>query len=412
MKMKHISGNRYIRKQGNIVYFDNIEVEKILKFSKTPLLIFLEARIRDNIRTFKSAAERIFKDPSIFYSFKANYLYDICKIIKSEGIGAEIVSLPELDLAISLGYPPNKIIAGGPYLDNKFIEQCIINNIEEIVVYTIKDIERINEIAKNHNKIQNLCLRINSQKYDTRLGTKLLGHELNQIRLYQKKCTNIQFRTILSHYSTQMNSVNQFTKNAEILIKAFNKLYNSDVEIKNINFGGGFPEAAIMPKSQLELILSRLYKILYDEGIEYEKIYFEPGRFLVGDAGIFIAEIVNKTEDRWIFLNIGNNICPKFSRSSFRFYNASKIDHPHKYKTSIAGIIPTDQDVLAKNYFFNDDIEIGDKVLITNVGAYTLTFSNRFPYELPSILLVNGLKTSKIFDPKRDHDFSLKPFPS
>jgi len=111
-------------------------------------------------------------------------------------------------------------------------------------------------------------------------------------------------------------------------------------------------------------------------------------------------------------LNIGNNICPKFSRSSFRFYNASKIDHPHKYKTSIAGIIPTDQDVLAKNYFFNNDIEIGDKVLITNVGAYTLTFSNRFPYELPSILLVNGLKTSKIFDPKRDHDFSLKSFPS
>jgi diaminopimelate decarboxylase len=410
--MKKISGNRYIKKKGNILYLDDIEMAQILKYSDTPLMIFLEARIRENIKNFKRLAENEFKKASIFYSFKANYLYEICEIIKSEGIGAELISIPELNLAHRLKYPPEKILAGGPYLDSKFIEQCIINEIEEIVVYSISDINRINSIAKKYNKIQNLCLRINSQKYDSRLGMNLFNYELNQISLYNRRCKNIQFRTILSHYSTQMNNLNQFTKNAEILIEAFNKLHNVGVKIKNINFGGGFPEAAIMPQSQLKVIFSKIHNILKDQEIDYEEIYFEPGRFLVGDTGIFIAEIIKKTKDRWIFLNIGNNICPKFSKSSFRFYNASKIDQSHKYKTSIAGIIPTDQDVLVKNYFFNNDIEVGDKVLITNAGAYTLTFSNRFPYELPSIFLINGERINKIFDPSKDHDFSLRLFPA
>lgn len=410
--MKKISGNQYIKKKGNIIYLDGIEMAHISKYSDTPIMIFLEARIRDNIRNFKNLIEKEFKKASIFYSFKANYLYEICEIIKSEGIGAELISLSELNLAHRLKFPPNKILAGGPYLDKKFIEQSIVNEIEEIVVYSISDINRINSIAKKYNKIQNLCLRINSQKYDSRLGMNLFKQELNQIRLFNERCKNIQFTTILSHYSTQMNNINQFTKNAELLTEAFKKLQNSGVKIKNINFGGGFPEAAIMPQSQLKLIFSKIHNILKDQGIEYEEIYFEPGRFLVGDAGIFIAEIIKKTEDRWIFLNIGNNICPKFSKSSFRFYNASKIDQSHKYKTSIAGIIPTDQDVLAKNYFFNDNIEVGDKVLITNAGAYTLTFSNRFPYELPSIFLINEDTIHKIFDPRKDHDFSLKLFPA
>jgi diaminopimelate decarboxylase len=205
-----------------------------------------------------------------------------------------------------------------------------------------------------------------------------------------------------------MNNVNQFTKNAEILIEAFKKLNNSGLKIENINFGGGFPEAVIMPKSQLEIIFNEIYSLLESCDLRYKKVYFEPGRYLVGDAGILIADVIDNTHNRWIFLNVGNNICPKFSRSSFRFYNASKIDQAHKYKTSIGGIIPTDQDVLAKNYFLNENIEIGDRILITNTGAYTLTFSNRFPYELPPIFLIKDNRVEKIFDPIRDHDFSLK----
>ena len=155
-------------------------------------------------------------------------------------------------------------------------------------------------------------------------------------------------------------------------------------------------------------IALKLKEYLKSFDLNIKQIYFEPGRYFVGDAGIIICEIIKILENRWIFLNIGNNICPKFARCSLRFYNASKINSSHNIKTSIAGIIPTDQDVFVKNYFFTKDIDEGDKVFITNVGAYTLTFSNRFPYTLPPIFLVRGNNIEKIFDPYLDHDFSIQ----
>jgi len=63
--------------------------------------------------------------------------------------------------------------------------------------------------------------------------------------------------------------------------------------------------------------------------------------------------------------------------------------------------------VLAKDYFFTEIINEGDIVLISNVGAYTLTFSNRFPYSLPKIFLVKDNEMRQIFDQYTDKDFSI-----
>ena len=135
-----------------------------------------------------------------------------------------------------------------------------------------------------------------------------------------------------------------------------------------------------------------------------KSIYFEPGRYFVGDAGLYITKVTNIKEGRWIFLNVGNNICPKFARCTLRFYNASNINSSHKYKTNFAGIIPTDQDILAKNYYFTEELKKNDRVLITNVGAYCITFSNRFPYLLPSIYLIRNNGLIQIYNPNNKNE--------
>jgi diaminopimelate decarboxylase len=204
-----------------------------------------------------------------------------------------------------------------------------------------------------------------------------------------------------------MNNIELFERNVNTISESLNILSDMGIDIRNINLGGGFPEATIMPEKQLKITAEKLKSFIQKLKIKNNKIYFEPGRFFVGDAGVFIAEVVKTTKNRWIFLNLGNNICPKFAKCSLRFYNLSQIQNTHKYKTSFAGIIPTDQDVLAKDYFFTEKLKIGDKVLITNTGAYTLTFSNRFPYLLPQIFLVKGKNYKKIFSPLINHDFSI-----
>ncbi|MHA1488859.1 MAG: diaminopimelate decarboxylase family protein [Promethearchaeota archaeon] len=406
--MKKISGNSYLKKENGIVKIDSIVLDELINKFKTPFLIFIENRIRDNINSFKNIFNSIFENFHCFYSFKANFLPDICKIIESEGIGAEVIGLPEFNLSLKIGFDPDKIIVGGPYLPIELIKKSIINNVREIIVYNLNDLKRIDVIAQKYGKVQNICIRINSQKYKSKLGIIFSEKNLKILENIIKTSKNIKITTILSHYSSQMNNIEQFKNNIKAIAKSLKKIKSIGLNIKNLNLGGGFPEASVMPIAQLKKIASEINAIINEFNINYKNIYFEPGRYFVGDAGLFISEIIKVSEERWIFLNIGNHICPKFARCSLRFYNISQIDRAHKYKTSIAGIVPTDQDVLAKNYFFTENLTEGDKVLVTNVGAYTLTFSNRFPYTLPEIFLVKESNLKKIFDPFKNNDFSLQ----
>jgi len=406
-KLKKISGNPYLNKKEGELLIDSILLNEILKTYATPLIIFLENRVRNNINTFNKVFKSVFNNFQCFYSFKANFLPEICNIIQSEGLGAELIGLPELKLALKLQFPTDKIIVGGPYLPQELIEKCVQEKIKEIVVYNMNDLIRINSIAKKSQTIQDICLRINTQKFGSKLGILLNPSNVIKLKRILNESKNLRITTLLSHYSTQMNNFELFEKNVNILLDNTKTLFDAGIKIENINLGGGFPEAVIMPEKQLKELATRIYFLISNFEISFKNIYFEPGRYLVGDAGLLIAKIIKVTDDRWIFLNIGNHICPKFAKSSMRFYNATRIEEPHKFKTSIAGIIPTDQDVLAKNYFFTNNLEEGDFVIITNIGAYNLTFSNRFPYLLPNIILVKDKTATNIFNPSVNHDFSI-----
>ena len=405
--MKKIAGNNYLKKEKEKVLIDSIPLDNFLKESATPIMIFLENKIRDNINTFNDVFNSVFNNFQCFYSLKANYLPEICEIIHSEKIGAEVVGLPELKLALKVGFPPSKILVGGPYMPKELIETSVANQVKEIIVYNLKDLDKINSSALDYDFTQDICIRVNSQKYGSRLGVVFNETNLKRLSNILNKCHNINLTSLLSHYGTQMNSIEQFKKNIQAMAKNLKNLKKIGVTIKNINLGGGFPEATVMPQDQLKIIAQEMKKIIKETGIEYEQIYFEPGRYFIGDAGLFLAEVINVCEDRWTFLNVGNHICPKFARCSLRFYNTSQINKPHKFKTSFAGIVPTDQDVLAKNYFFTETINEGDVVLISNVGAYSLTFSNRFPYSLPKIFIVKDNEMKQIFDPYTNIDFSI-----
>lgn len=405
--MKYISGNPYLIKKNDKLFIDSVQLDEIVKKYKTPSLIFIKNRIKANINTFRSIFNEVFENFNCYYSLKANFLPDICKVVSNEGIGAEVVSLPELKLALNTGFLPSKIIVGAPYLPDSLIDYSVKNKIDEIIIYNMEDLRKINIIAEKYNHIQKICIRVNSGKFDGKLGISFNKDKIRMLQQSVMRNKNIKLTSILSHFGTQMNNVDQFVKNTKSIIQNIKILSEQDIFIENINFGGGFPEASVMPYNQLKKIAHLLKKELTDAKISFKKILCEPGRYFVGDSGFFLTKIVQITDNRWIFLNIGNHICPKFARCSLRFYNASQINQPHKYKTSIAGIVPTDQDVLAKNYFFTKNLRKEDYVLVTNTGAYCLTFSNRFPYPLPGILLIEGDTTKQIFDPLVDHDFSI-----
>ena len=183
-KLKKLSGNPHLIKKDGKLLIGGIEASEIVKNIHTPYMIFIADRVKNNINSFYRAFQSVFDNFQCFYSFKANFLPDICKIVQSEGVGAELIGLPELKLALELQFPSEKIIVGGPYLPQELIEKCVLENIKEIVVYNLNDVILIDSLAKKYNKVQDICLRVNTQKFGSKLGIDLDEFELTLLKKY------------------------------------------------------------------------------------------------------------------------------------------------------------------------------------------------------------------------------------
>jgi len=88
-------------------------------------------------------------------------------------------------------------------------------------------------------------------------------------------------------------------------------------------------------------------------------------------------------------VNAGGYILPRFAKNAHRIYNLNHSLKNYNTPINIHGITSSDTDILAKNYNFIKNSSLGDKLLVTNCGAYSLTFSNRFPYKFPQIVFID-----------------------
>ncbi|TFH27549.1 MAG: hypothetical protein E4G98_06060 [Promethearchaeota archaeon] len=206
-----------------------------------------------------------------------------------------------------------------------------------------------------------------------------------------------------------MKTIIQYRENANNLIDIIQNLRKyAQLKPKIINFGGGFPNADSIKQDDFIPLLQEVKSALDKELDGKYSMFYEPGRFIVEDAGFCLCEVIKfDPSSKTVFVNVGNNLIPKFMKASLRFYNASRSTDALRFPVDILGNVPSDQDILIKNYNFTEKVERGDIIIIANVGAYALTWSTRFPYSKPSILILDGKKIHVYHDRTSSHDFSL-----
>ena len=326
--------------------------------------------------------------PRGFYSVKSNYLEPVIKMINEMNFGFEIITELELNLLIKNRIDPERILCGGPYFPLSLMEKAINYGIDEYVLYDLDDLIKINDIANRANTRIKVILRFVQNKYEARVGIPAIDTEFDRLSDIIQKAKSIKIIGILNHYASQMNSIEVYQKNAEFLVDIANKLRDKcGIRCSVFDIGGGFPEAFIFPDTHFLKYLEEMRNIFIKNNWADVNIYYEPGRYIVGSAGFLFSKIVRRNNHySTLFLDVGTNLIPIFARSSIRLHNVDKIACEQKKKFDIMGSIPSDQDLLAKNYNFEADSDVNDRVIISGVGAYTLTFSNRFPYAFPAII--------------------------
>ena len=403
-------GNKFLHINESELILDGNNVKNLIEKYSTPSFVFLEKKIEDNVKKIKDCFLSVFPNSQGFYSTKANFLPEIISVVKNQNFGTEIVGLPELNILKKIEFPFDKVIAGGPYLPNDFLTEIIKTQVKYLVIYDLDDIVRVQEIIQENGEYnQDILIRIQSQKYSGRLGTVLNEINLKKLKEIFDICPNLQYKGILAHRGTQLNSIDDYMQNFQLLIEnAINIKKNTGLDTSILNIGGGFPNADSFKKNQLIVILKKFKEKLVENNLDSCSIFYEPGRFIVGDTGFAVASVIKYDKNhKTAFLDIGNNYIPKFMKSSLRFYNISKIFEAPNKPIDFMGNIPSDQDILVKNYNFTPSIQTGDYILIANVGAYALSWSIRFPYPNPSIILIGSDQIKEIHNRNSPNDFSI-----
>jgi diaminopimelate decarboxylase len=393
MNKEQLFGNPYVNIFNNELIIDKIPVNLIASQYGTPTFIFISNKIRDNLRKIKRIFQNIFPNSMGFYSTKANYLQAILNIVNQEGFGAEIISSTELHLVKQSQFPIDRILTGGPYLPDNFMQEIIETGLKYFVCYDLEDLPRIQKALTLYpRKKIHVIFRFTTPKFTGRQGIPFLSDCIEKIAKTLLDCPQLEFEGILSHLGTQLNTDEDYLHNLEFLMEIAGKLETQFGLTSHVfDIGGGFPNADALKEDRLLNILSKVKDSMSRKGWDRAQIFYEPGRFIVGDTGFCLGRILKYDSiSRTAFLDIGNQFIPKFMKTAIRFYDIDKITEHPNYPIDFMGPMPSDQDILLKNYNFPPHVATGDRVLIANVGAYALTFSTRFPYPFPLILIING----------------------
>jgi len=427
----------HLRIKNNKLYLDDSDLLSIVEEYGSPLFIFSESRVRENVREILQAFKKYYHDSYVYYAVKANSLLAILKIIKEEGLGCEISSSGELFKALKAGYDTDKIIFNGPGKSFNELEIAAKLNIHCVNVDSFYELKLLSYIAERLNVQVNVSLRIVPEIITPILKTGTsstkFGFEKNEIvKAYRLALSlkGINVKGIHAHFGSQISDINAWVCGSKALVNIANTIYDElGIEFEHINIGGGLPvdytqnfipvkdevPDYFKPNFDAESVAKMVAESLKE--LKYKtKLYIEPGRRIVADAGILLTKVVNFKErsfnEKWLIVDAGFNVLPS-ARILHWYYpilNVSKINESHDTPFRIGGPLCDAHDVyhdldgeeknmpkLPKYRLLPASSTPGDVLAILHVGAYGPDLMMNFNGMLrPTVIIVTQDKGIRI----------------
>ncbi len=388
----------------------------------TPLYVMDEMTIRKNCRIYKNAIDRFYDGNGlILYASKAFCTLAMCKIAEQEGLGIDVVSGGELYTAIAANFPMDRVYFHG---NNKTLEEiklALDHNIKRIVVDNRQELQNINRIAGEKNKTAQVSFRIKpgidahthyfvqTGQIDSKFGVALENGEAFKIIEEASKMQNINVVGIHCHIGSHIFDVEPFKLAAEIMLSFAADLKEKlGIEINELNLGGGFgikyvsDDNPVMYEKYIETVSKVIKSICESKGLRVPFVLMEPGRSIVGPAGITLYTVgaIKEIEGirKYVSIDGGMTDNPRYALYQARYDGAiaNKAKDKKIEKITIAGRCCESGDLIAKDIMM-PEIEAGDILAIFATGAYNYSMSsnyNRLPK--PAVVLVKNGKARLI----------------
>ena len=376
----------HFKYSGQKLFVEDLSITNLAKKNKTPFYLYSEKQIKENYSNLAQNFKSV--NPLICFAAKANTNLSILKMLGKLGAGADVVSGGELLKAIKAGINPNKIVFSGVGKTEDELKLAVKKKILLINIESESEAKLINNIGKKSNIKIPVGFRLNPdvdakthKKISTGKSDNKFGISIKNFYSFYKtikQFKNLKIDALSVHIGSQILSDVPYKKTLNILLKIINIL---KIKLKYVDLGGGF--GISYEKKDKKINLKNYAKLVYNFKKKLNcNIIFEPGRSLVGNAGILVSKIqyIKRGENKFfIILDAGMNdfMRPALYDARHEIIPINKLAKKLSGNIEFVGPIceSTCKFTKYKNY---SKINEGDFIAITNTGAYGSSLSSNY----------------------------------
>lgn len=407
----------FVYRDGSL-FCDQVALSDIGQEFGTPCYVYSYKRIVENYRAFSNAfADR---PHLVAYAVKANSNGAILRILAREGSGADVVSGGELSRALDAGIPAERIVFAGVGKRSDEIEQALREGILLLNVESIGEMEQIVRIAAGMSSAARIAIRVNPEiivHTHPYIATGSIGDKFgltvtDAIAAYAfaRKEQAIDPVGIHMHIGSQITDLSSFHRALDILLDLVRTISREGTEIDYLDLGGGLgisysDEPVPTPGDLAASVLPML------EGFE-GKIILEPGRSIVGDAGVMLSTVLYSKPSSprsFVVVDAGMNdfMRPALYGARHRVMAVQEKDGPAAI-VDVVGPVCESADILAHHCEL-PEIEPGEFLAVRDVGAYGFSMSSRYNSRVrPAEVLVRGDDAFLIRERETREDLTLQ----
>lgn len=394
-------------------HFAGLDTVELAKKYKTPLYIISEDYIRDRIKEIKRDFIEKYDNVEAVYASKAFLTKEMARIIKREKMGIDVVSGGELYTAMEVGFPAEKIIFHGNNKTLDELELAVKYGVGRIVVDNLYELRLLNDMAKQYNKNMKILYRItpgvngHTHKYiqtgqaDSKFGIPITDGIIFDAIKEAMNLDNINLLGFHFHLGSQLLENSVYLKGVRVAIRLMKEAKDRfNFETKELNTGGGYgiqydgDETRKPLTFYTDAIMKEIYENCKKHKLNLPRVIIEPGRWIVGEAGITLYTIgsIKKIPGIRTYVSVdggmADNPRPSLYEAKYQGIIANKFDQEVSQVVTIAGKYCESGDILIHDLEV-PEIESGDILAILSTGAYNYSMASNYnKIPKPAVIMI------------------------
>ena len=383
-----------------------VDVRDAARDFSTPVFLLDEEDFRGRAAAFRSAYDAGRTD--VYYAAKAFLSTAVARWAVEEGLGIDVATGGELAVALAAGVPGDRLLLHGNNKSREEIRRALGAGVARIVVDSLSEVDRVAGVARDLGVRPSVLVRVTvgveahthefiaTAHEDQKFGLSLAsGAALEAIRRIVE-IPDLDFRGLHSHIGSQIFDAAGFEVAASRLVGLMGELHAEGIEVAELNLGGGMGIAYVSDDDPLEVgAMAKAIEAIVDgacvrAGLHVPRLAFEPGRAIVGPAGVTIYEVgtvkpvvLDHGHER-VYVSVdggmSDNIRTALYDADYTVVLASRVSSVDPVLCRVVGKHCESGDVIVRDAWLPGDVREGDLLAVAATGAYCRSMASQYNY--------------------------------